>query len=147
MKIEEMASTSEATLVTMLLSLKEIDLSITEEVMMLKCMRNLRQSSNCSLLTTNFKKKTEREISLFKTTKNKKNPFKKSKTKKLTTHFCITRFSEYKTKIWLRKSIIQMKTNFKMILILKWWENLKILLIITFTKELLLLLHLQKEFC
>jgi len=52
-----------AMLITMLLSLKEIDLLIIEEPKMLKCMRNLRQSSNCSQLTMNKKRKIEREIS------------------------------------------------------------------------------------
>jgi hypothetical protein len=50
-------------LITMLPSLKEIDSSITVEPKMLKCMRNLRQSSNYSQSTTSKKRNKERETS------------------------------------------------------------------------------------
>jgi hypothetical protein len=104
---------------------------------MLRCMRNLKQSSNCSLLTINWRKKTEREISLLMTTKNKNNLSKKLKIKKLTTHFCTTRCWVYVTRILYRKFTIVTRIIIKMtcILICKGsLMSIKILLMLIYIK-------------
>ena len=133
--------------ITMLLSLKEIDLLIIEEPKMLKCMRNLRQSSNCSQLTMNKKRKIEREISWYKLNRNKNNQSRKLKTRRRIILCCNIKCWVSVMKIWFRRFTTLMRINSTMICIPRCREKQKIHLIIVSTKELLHLLHLQKEFC
>ena len=126
--------------------MKEIDLSITEEPKMLKCMRNLRQSSNYSQSTTSKKRNKERETSWFRAHRNRNRLFRKLKIRRPIIVCFNIRYWESLMKNWFRRFTTLTRINLIMNYTPRCRGKQNLLLITISIRELLHSLHLQKEF-